>query len=68
MNWMEAIILKHLTELNHVAPGEQEEVEYRAKSLTANINRILRARGDFKVDAPKREVRKVDAPKKEESK
>lgn len=52
--WMTEIIKKHLAELNAVAPVEEEDLEYRANNLTAQINRTSRARRDFKREPEKK--------------
>lgn len=48
MEWMAKLILNYLKEVNRDAPISNEDLQYRANHLTAQINRTSRARRDFR--------------------
>ena len=48
MKWMKHIIMHYFIELNNEGPVDDEDLEFRADNLVADIERTLSARMDFK--------------------
>lgn len=46
-SWMKPIILHYLIELNHEAPVDDEELEYRADGIVYSLKKCMAARRDF---------------------